>query len=180
MGRLRQSGWNDRAQKGVEDSRLRCRSHQTASSATRRGGLATPQSGQAVAGRYDHIRRIYRKVFRAERAPHVETFNSESLSFNPQLLPRTCFWSQAALRYFDSRSSVFRSGKIRFRFGVGTLQSSPQPDVEDLLLCEELETIRPKGFSCRRRPRCGRDVPSPRNNVEVCSAFCQSRCERWS
>ena len=142
VGRLPDSGGQNRTQARVFDSRLRCRPDSQASAKASCGAVASTQSGETYADGNGDVRRLHRTILRAERASHTEAIHTQTVSLHNQLSPQTCIWSQASLRYLDSRDSDFCVEQVRLRFGMGSLQPSSQSDVEDFCEREEVGTLR--------------------------------------
>lgn len=142
VGRLPYTGWPNRSQTGIHDSRIRRRSVAQASAKTCFGTLASSKSRQADAYGNGNFCGLYREVFRPQCSAYIETIHTQTVSIDTQLSPQTCIRSQASMRYLYPRNPNLCTEQVRFRFGMGSLQSSPQSDVEGLCQCEKVGTLR--------------------------------------
>src|SRR5579871_505793 len=142
VGGLPDSGGQDRTQARVFDSRLRCRPDSQASAKVSCGRVASTQSGKTYADGNGDVRGIRRTILRAKRASLTEAIHTQTVSLHNQLSPQTCIWSETSVRYLDPRYPNLCVEQIRYRFGMGSLQPSPQSHVEGFCQREEVGALR--------------------------------------
>src|SRR5260370_3522455 len=126
VGRLPDNGWQDRSQTGINDSRIRIRCVPQASAKASCGTLASAESREADPDGNGNLCGLHREVFRPQCPADVEAIHAQTVSLHAQLSPQTCIWSQTSVRYLDSRNPNLCAKQVRLRFGMGSLQPSPQ------------------------------------------------------